>query len=188
MELISLLVHFIFLLFKISILGCFYATFFLITFKIIGNNDPEGWFAQVTSKKMKFWFKAGFLTSIFLFIFSFTYWGYHGLGAYSRIPLGYGKEMARMDFMNDSDGPDCAKYSVKDEFVCAIERVIDATDMDKKTYLVWNLRTDKVLYFDTLESYTKHATANNLPLAKYFISFDQQYLNFWYGWRFFFLA
>lgn len=186
MESIGLVIHFVLELFKISIQGCFYATFFLLLFKLIAKYDTEGWFALVTSKKRVFWFKTGFLASSFLF--SFSYWGNHGLGPHSRIPLGYDKEVARMDFMNTSDGPDYATYAVKNEFVCGVERVIEAPDMNKKTYLIWNLKTNKVLTFYNLDNYTAYAKLNNLPLPNAFISFEEQYSNFWNGWRFWFLA
>jgi len=165
-----------------------YATLLYLLFKQIGENQPGSWFTQVTTKKMKFWFKSGFIVSVALFLFSFTYWGNHGLASHDRIPLGYGKEASRVAFMNHSDGPDFGKYATKNEFVCGIERNIAVIDKHRESYAVWNLKTNKVAQFNTLEAYTKFATKYNLPLAEQFISFNDHYSDFWNGWRFWLLA
>jgi len=83
------LFQFIFVLIKISILGCIYATLALVTFKIIGQYKPDSWFYKVSRKKLRLWFLSGLIISVGLFGFMFTYWGDRGLGDWARIPLGH---------------------------------------------------------------------------------------------------
>ena len=72
--------HFVFEIIKISILGSVYACLILLLFRVIAVFSPDGWFARTSEKQLNFWFKSGFLISISLFSFMFTYWGDHGLG------------------------------------------------------------------------------------------------------------
>ncbi len=80
--------HFIFELVKIAVLAIIYSTILLITFSILAKTRPGSWFDRATEFKKDSWFAMGFLISISLFIYMFTYWGNHGLGDSPRIPIG----------------------------------------------------------------------------------------------------
>src|SRR4051812_25130839 len=93
----EVLFDFIFELFKISIQSSVYATLTLLVFMLIGHYKQDSWFARVTINKKRLWFVNGFLISITLFCFMFTYWGIHGLGDFARIPIGHGKDVRQIN-------------------------------------------------------------------------------------------
>jgi hypothetical protein len=57
-------------------------------FEIIGHYKQNSWFNRI-SKKLNFWYLSGRI-SLGLFIFTFTYYGDHGLGDNAKIPIGHG--------------------------------------------------------------------------------------------------
>lgn len=77
----EVLFHFIFQLIKIGILASIYASILIGIILIVGKFKKTEYLERVKLEKGKSWFSFGFLISIGLFIFSFTYWGgNHGLG------------------------------------------------------------------------------------------------------------
>ena len=60
---------------------------------IIRTLKPIEYLENVKKEKKKYWFVFGLSISIGLFIYSFTYWGNHGLGDSARIPIGNFKEV-----------------------------------------------------------------------------------------------
>ena len=85
----EVLFHFIFQLIKIGILASVYSFILIGILLIVGKFKPNEFLKRVKSEKKKYWFSFGFLISIGLFIFSFTYWGNHGLGDGPMIPIGH---------------------------------------------------------------------------------------------------
>jgi hypothetical protein len=91
------LFHLLFELIKISILICVYATLTVILFKVIGQRKPGTWYQRTSKKGFKLWLISGLIISIGLFMFMFTYWGDHGLGDYSRVPIPHFKALQQID-------------------------------------------------------------------------------------------
>ena len=94
----EVLFHLLFELVKISILGCLYATLIIYLLKLISKFKSNSWIEKILNRKKRAWFVIGFLVSISLFIFLFSYWGNHELGDSARIPLGYDKEISNTNW------------------------------------------------------------------------------------------
>lgn len=84
------LIHLIFTLIKIAILASVYSIVMLLVLglfeyifriKAIDILSKDKWF--------KVWRRFSLMIAFGLFIYSFTYWGNHGLGDESRIPIGH---------------------------------------------------------------------------------------------------
>ena len=88
---------FIFEFIKIGFLASFYAFIILLVFRRTGKTKLSSWLNKRLKNRIIFWFINGTFISIFLFIQMFTYWGEHGIGDASRIPIGNGKEIEQID-------------------------------------------------------------------------------------------
>ena len=119
-----------------------------------------------------------------LLVFSFTYYGDHGLGDEANIPLGYYKTM------NSSDGyayfesglPEgqinVDRFLVKNDNLCMISR---------NQFFVYQLHSSEMKKFANEDLYNQYALANNLPAANKLQNFWYQYTGYWNGWRFWLL-
>lgn len=189
MEAIS---HFIFELIKISILGCIYATFILLTFKVIGQNKPKNWFNQVSKKKLRLWFLSGFSISLALFVFMFSYWGDHGLGDSARIPIGYWRAIQETNgtqaYIQDNGisalGID--KFIIADDYVYGLTD--DTNENYEGKYFVYDLANNKVKTFLQENEFNNFLTAHHLDIKLEFKDFSYYYKKYWNGWRFWLLA
>lgn len=171
--------HFIFELFKIAMLSCIYTGLFFLgrlIFLQIKKRDTEfrwGKFKQVH-----------IIIYVLLFIFSFTYYGDHGLGDSYSIPLGRWETMEAGDLYayfipkGTSNQIPVNAYTVKDGNLCA-----DIED----GYMVYNLKTKKVSKFGATRQYSAYALTHDLPEVDQFLKFEQQYNSYWNGWRFWLL-
>ena len=93
----EVLFHFILELFKIAILASLYAGLFVLISGFIANKKPNSLFSNFYKHKLRTYLISGALFSISLFTFLFSYWGNHGLGDTSIIPLGHGKTVQQID-------------------------------------------------------------------------------------------
>jgi len=168
--------HFIFELFKIAILSVAYAG---VLFWV------GALFLRLTKRDATFSRRKFFCTYLVLYgillVFSFTYYGDHGLGDSYHIPLGHGETMSAGDMYayfepgGKLEQIDIESYQVKGDYLCI------ATDSG---YLVYNLSTRESINFDTKQEYNTYALKHNLPDADLFLDFFKQYDNYWSGWRF----
>jgi len=167
--------HFIFELFKIAILSAAYATI-LLWIKFALNLKKGG-----TRFSWSKFFRIYLILYSVLFLFSFTYYGDHGLGDECKIPLGHGETMSSADldaYFAPKEGGnliDIKSYLISNNDLCA------ATDSG---YLVYNLKTGKRIEFDNSQEYRLYALGNTLPNPDLFLDFFKQYDNYWSGWRF----
>lgn len=187
----EVLFHFIFELIKISILGSIYATLILVIFKIVGNYNPDSWFDRVLNKKLRLWFLSGFIISVGLFLFMFTYFGDHGLGDSAKVPVGH------FQVVNQINGN--ASYIVNNKgnqlgiknFTFDGKNLYAETDKEFNgedgDYVIWDLKSDKWTFYKTQEDYIKFAKQNNYPLPNKFEDFLKFYNRHWNGWRFWLL-
>jgi len=182
--------HFIFELVKISILGSIYATLTLLAFKIIGRYKPDSWFDRVTKKKKRFWWLSGFVISVGLFFYMFTYFGNHELGDSARVPIGHFKVVRQINgvvsYIQNSNGDqlEISKFTFdKDNLYAETERF----DRKKGDYVIWNLRNDSWTFYQTKEDYLVYAERHHYPIPDNFEEFWEFYKKHWHGWRFWLL-
>ncbi|HYF03998.1 MAG TPA: hypothetical protein VEC36_11510 [Patescibacteria group bacterium] len=181
------LFHFIFEIVKISLLGCLYATLSVKIFSRIATHKPKSWVTKLTQKQL--WWISGFIISVFLFFFMFTYWGNHGLGDSARVPIGNFKTVRQINgtstYIEEDNGESIGieSFTVKDSKLFA--ELDDYTD--KGTYIIWNLESDKWYFYQTKNEYLKLAKQKKYPLPDTFKDFQYHYSDYWHGWRFFLL-
>lgn len=193
MESIGLLFNLIFSMLKLVILGSVHATTSLIFFRMIGGHYPYSWFARVTKDKMKYWFVSASIISVFIFFFSFTYWGDNGVFATARIPLGYGKEVSQSaDGLGDelSGCPESlGDFTIEGNYVCGFKATYEGDQFQTTSdeYLVWNLETDTTMVFKSKKEYVSYARKHHLPTEEQFETFHENYWNHWFGLIFFFI-
>ena len=191
----EVMVHFIFEIIKICILSCFYATITLLTFLWLGKMKPNSWFKRVAEKKKKFWFLSGLFISIGLFIFMFTYWGFHGLGDGPRVPIGHGLIVDNTDWTeygyvneiqtNDSISVEMTKFKVTNDKL--LGNLDSRFYTYKNSYFIYDMNTKYLQEFQTKKDYEDFALKNDLPLENEFMTFEQNYQKRWGGWWFWLL-
>jgi hypothetical protein len=173
------LLHFLLVVIKSSILGFLYT--------------PVAWFLWVLILKARKkytgfkWYKIFLVykvVTVLLIIFSFTYYGNHGLGDDSRIPLGYGEAMKESDTFayfvpkGKSEQINVQTFLLKDDNLCMS---VDSG------YKVYNLKTKAFINFSDEPMYNMLAVAKDLPLSRHLKDFRSQYDDYWSGWRFWLL-
>jgi hypothetical protein len=183
----------LFELVKISILGSIYASFLLLVFLVVGHFKPGSLFSKVLKKKMLFWFLSGSLISIGLFFFMFTFWGNHGLGDWARIPLDYKKQVIEVDgtrayLQNTSytyGDIEIEKFEFTKNFLCG--KTGNTLTSYPGDYLVYNLITNEVTFYNDESTYAAFACTKGLPAINTFKNFSYHYNRYWNGWRFWLL-
>ena len=179
------LIQFIILLFKIALLASFYATISWLWVFFLSKLYPNWRCAKWMNKKIASWFVLGFSWSVLLFCYSFSYWGYAGLGARKRIPVGYGKEMIQTELMIDEESPECEKWMQQGHYIVGVLRKFETTDKD--IYIVWDLKVNEAKEFNSKEAYLKVVTSLKVEQPLKYKSFQEHYSTYWWGWRLLFL-
>ena len=188
----EVLFHFVFQLIKIGILASIYASILIGILLIIGKFKKTEYLERIKLAKRKSWFSFGFLISIGLFIFSFTYWGNHGLGDGPMIPIGHWKTIENTNWteygylkgQKTRDGIDIetTQFKVTNEKLCGN---LKSWFYDfENTYFVLDLKTDEMTEFKTESEFNKYAENNKLPKSNELLSFEENYRNQWSGIRF----
>ncbi len=187
----EVLFHFIFQLIKIGILASIYSLMLIGILLIFGKFKSNDFLKRVKSDKKKHWFSFGLLISVGLFIFSFTYWGNHGLADGPMIPIGHWEtientnwtEYGHLKDQKTSDGNniETTKFKVTDDKLCGN---LKSWFYDfKNSYFVLDLKTDKMTEFKTEFEFNEYAENNKLPKSNELLSFEQNYKNHWGGIR-----
>ena len=187
--------HFIFQLIKIAILASIYATLLMLILLIVGKYKSTEFLKSLKTKKIQYWFSFGFFISIALFVFSFTYWGNHGLGDGPIIPIGHfvtientnWTEYGYLKGQKTSDGVDIetTKFKVVSNKLCGN---LKSWFYDfENSFFVLNLKTDIITEFKTESEFNEYAERNNLPKANQLLSFEDNYRERWGGLRVLFL-
>ena len=170
------LAHLLFELIKIGILSFIYTTICLLICELVlkFKNGISGFI------RSKFWLIYKVIYGL-LFVFSFTYYGDHGLGDESFIPLGHWETMRLSDtfaYFNPNGKSDqiaVNTFQVKDNILCAS---VDSG------YMVYNLKNKEMRNFKTDMLYNIYASKHNLPRNGQFYDFFSHYKDYWMGWRF----
>ena len=188
----EVLFHFIFQLIKIGILASIYASILIGIILIVGKFKKTEYLERVKLEKGKSWFSFGFLISIGLFIFSFTYWGNHGLGDGPMIPIGHWETIENTNWteygylkgQKTSDGNELetTKFKVTNHKLCG--NLKSSFYNYENLYFVLDLKTDKMTEFKTESEFNEYAKNNDLPKASELLSFKKNYRNRWGGIRF----
>ena len=171
------LFHFLFEIAKIAVLASVYAGVLFLLLTTIAR------ILKFNIKRPKFLTLYCFVALV-LFVFMFTYYGNHGLGDESRVPLANGESV------NASDGYTYFKlpgkfeqirigvFSSSDNGICA------KTDSG---FVYYNFKSKQLSKFKQEIAYTSFAAQHNLPLPEEFEQFDKHYDRYWNGWRFWLL-
>ena len=189
------LFHLIFQLVKISLLASLYALIAVGLISII----PEAWkisfVTTVKSEKKKHWFLFGAIISILLFLFSFTYFGDHGLGDSARIPIGNWETIENINWTeygtlkNRETGKGnqiiTTKFKVSNNVLCGN---LESHFYDySNNYFCFNLKTKELKEYRTESEFNTYVRQNNLPSTSELQRFRQNYSDYWHGIRFVFL-
>lgn len=169
------LIHLIFQTLKISILALLYSYLFNFITKKIDHHLLK-----------KYVNRSKLMISIFIILFcwQFTYWGNHGLGDFSRIPLGDDKEIKQIDINSFIELKENYPIYI-DSFAISNEhfygKISDFGNQSDEKLIVWNLSDN------TIDSSSLGEKDISIPKDLDFISFRDAYKNYWNGWRFWFL-
>jgi hypothetical protein len=123
-----------------------------------------------------------------------TYWGDHGLGDSSRIPVGYSQEISRINGVTTFIKPENYNYGMLDiETFAQVDNLICGktliSPVDRPDpYFIWNLSDNKVRFFKSKKAYHDYAKRHSYPIETEFRSFQDHYKVFWGGWKFWLLA
>lgn len=116
-----------------------------------------------------------------LFVFSFTYYGDHGLGDEAYIPLGHFETMEAGDgnayftFKKSRNQLFVDSFAVKNNTLCM---------MTDSGLCIYDLKTDSLQTFADSFAYKQYARKEKLPPLTEFKNFEKQYAEYWNGWRF----
>ncbi|MEI7508826.1 MAG: hypothetical protein WCJ62_05105 [Flavobacterium sp.] len=183
--------HFIFELIKITILGFIYSTILYFIYRNIPKNKKPEWCEKLLKSKKPLWL---FISLILLF-YMFTPYGNHGLGDSARIPISFTKEISninweefgRLNGIKSSEGNDIelTQFKVENNMICGN---LKSSFYDyKNSYFIYEIDTEKLQEFKSEKEYNEFATNKNLPKSSELKSFEENYSEYWSGWRFFLL-
>ena len=179
------LFHFIFELFKIAILGSFYAILTIILIKIIAHFSQNNALKSIAKYNVSLFFINGFCISIGLFYVMQTHYGNHGLGDVSRLPLSYNRTILEVDGIiyleKDYKGEG---LEILDDFLIENDNIWEISY--KNDYFIYNIEKNTSKTYTLLE-FEAILKEKGLSRAKSFHNFDYYYNKYWNGWRFFLL-
>ncbi len=177
--------HFAFELVKISLLSILYGGLITAVLKLL----------RPGTKVLSAWLVAVPVIWGTLFVYLFTYWGDHGLGDTSLLPIGNGKviesinalEYASILGVKNSAGNEVQMT----RFVVAEGKVFGNCDdwfhEVPCKYLVYDVDEDDLVEFADSASYVNQALRNGWPKPEAMIDFSRNYHRHWGGWRFWLL-
>ncbi len=191
----EVIIGFVGALIKIGILSSIYALLTLWTFRLIGKCRPNSWFDRVTTKKLRLWFISGLFFSVCLFFYLFTYWGFHGFGDGPRIPIGKGVIVDNTNwdeygYIHVAETMDSLKIEMT-KFKVVNDKLIGNLESGfydyKNSFFIYDLDEKVLTEFKTTKDYEDFAKRNKLPLTNELRTFRENYLDYWGGWRAWFL-
>jgi|SRR6185312_13766006 len=115
-----------------------------------------------------------------LLVYSFTYYGNHGLGDSNYLPVGHSRAIVGADVYAFFRTSNYAPAMYVDSFLIRHDKLC----MDSEgTYYICYLPTGELKKFDSKGQYDLYASNNSLPVAENFRDFKSQYDRYWHGWR-----
>lgn len=181
------LFHFIFQIFKIFILGSIYGFLILIIYQIISKKRIQS--------KMKFWVLSTFSIFIFFFWYMFSFWGNHGMGDSARIPVGNNFAVENINWMDEvliddirtSDNKQVITTQFKINKNTLSGNLDHGFEDGKYSYFIYDFKNNKLVEFESESDFNKYSKQNNLPISEELKSFQENYHDYWGGWRFWLL-
>jgi len=162
---------------RIALIATVYSTIIFLL-KIIYTKIKPGSLKQIKFRKIYLFAVA------LLFVFSFTYYGDHGLGDDSYLPLGHGQTMEASDGYAFFSPRGVQQTVSVDSFVIKRNMLCMASGT---SYLVYNLDKGELKKFDNKNLYEQYAASRSLPMTNQLKKFEEQYRAYWNGWRFWLL-
>lgn len=186
----EVMIHLIAELIKIAILSSIYSVVILFIFKFFSKKQING-----LRNYVKNWLRIGTIISVLLFIFMFTHWGNHGFGDSARIPLKKGLVLDNIDWnevafieeiKTENESPlETTKFIITKDLLLGN---LQSTFYDyQNKYFVLDFRNKELLEFENEKKFDIYTNRNNLPNRSTFLSFEDNYHQYWSGWRFWLL-
>jgi hypothetical protein len=170
------LFHFALEMVKIAIQSAVYTS---IIMALLFALTKTIWLNRVITIKFS---KVYFTVAGLLLVFSFTYYGDHGIGDEDNIPLG------NMKTMNSNDG--YAYFYLEPNKQINVDSFLVRNDhlcfSSENIYYDYQLISGKWTKYNSEHEYEAYALACRLPHVNEFKTFYQQYADYWNGWRFWF--
>ncbi|MFC4818598.1 MULTISPECIES: hypothetical protein [unclassified Flavobacterium] len=182
--------HFLFELLKIGILGYIYATLLFWIYLYFLKNKIASRLDQWMQSKKRLWFSI----SCFLLCYLFTPYGYHGLGDSARIPISLDKSINNINWdgyahlsgdRSNTNTIEFTRFKVENNTVFGNLDSFFYTY--KNDYFIYDIGSGKLQEFETEREYNTFATLENLPKSDELQTFEENYSDYWHGWRFFLL-
>jgi hypothetical protein len=179
--------EFILILIKTIFLSSIYACIWLLISLLLADNYPESWFGENTKNRLKYWFFSCILLSIGLFFFAFSNLGNRGLGDCRRIPIGSGLAIENIDGVQTRiPGLTSRDYKnlVIENFKITDDNVVGILDhQHSNSFFVYDIRSQYLREFNSEIEFGDYLRKQKLPSADHLLTFDENYNEFWNGWR-----
>ncbi|WP_231427240.1 MULTISPECIES: hypothetical protein [Pedobacter] len=120
----------------------------------------------------------------------FSYYGNHGLGDSSRIPIAHHNVLYQIDSSAYIEGErgntfNIGDFVVTDDFVYG---TLDRLPEDRKTaYFVFDLKLSRIENFENETAFNAYLISKGLNKNVKYQDFSYYYNQYWNGWRFFLL-
>ena len=169
--------HFLFEIVKIALLATGYSAVLFLLLYVVAE------IPKLKFKKVRF-YAIYRVVAVVLFVFMFTYYGDHGLGDDSRIPIGHWESIRASDGYPYLEMPghsgqlNIGTFSLSGDIICA--------EADSGI-VYYNLRSNRAVTFKREAAYITFANRYKLPLPDEFEDFYKHYREYWGGWRFWLL-
>ncbi len=184
------LIHFLFELFKILIQSTIYASVIFFTITYLVKPKPGSLFYFFKKEKALTLLSSWVAIFFGLFFFMFSYYGDHGLGDSTRIPIDHHREIGQTDLLSYIK-PNNNGTIYLDEFVITDDHVYGKLNKYNialyQKYFVYDLKSDAIQTFDQQETFNNYLISKGLNQAVPYESFDFYYSQYWNGWRFWLL-
>jgi hypothetical protein len=176
------LFHFCFELIKIAILSSAYAAIILLIIMLFDKLTKRKIISRLFVNKKRIWKVLIYTIYAILFIFMFTYWGNHGLGDDSYIPIGHNKVVNQSDEFNYLENDSGKQLNIKDFAVVKDNLYAEVQNDPKYNYVIWDLKSDQWRFYNNQTSLEKA-----IGKSIFFKDFRIYYKDYWNGWRFWLL-
>lgn len=183
------LFHLIAVCMKITLLSTFYTSMVLL---ITTKGNFKLVFSQVKKiVKMKQFPIAYPVIWLLLFVYSFTYYGDHGLGDTAKIPIGHGKIVSSVDHTTTTIRSHnqyiiLHQFYTKEDFLYA-QTLQSPFSKEINGYLIWDLKADKYITFTNEDEFKRFIEEKPQLVNGEFISFKDAYHSHWRGLKAFLL-
>ena len=185
------LFHLIFEVLKIALLGFIYSKILIVIYNKFVENKSGILYQKIIEPKRRLWF----YISLLLFLFMMTNIGSHGLGDSANIPISFSKSISNIDWteygilekVNTEDGKtiETKKWKVENGKLCG--DLSSDFNSFKNSYFIYDISTEVTKEFNSEVEYNKFAISESLPNSSELKSFEENYSDYWRGWRFWLL-